>query len=104
KNHISPRRRGSIKHPCPARFLQAAAIDVEMIPAAATAGDCPEEANMGTLRAAIFLATAALLVGTSPLAEARDFTIVGWGGAAQDTQRKVFFQPFAEQEGVTYQE
>lgn len=59
---------------------------------------------MGRLRAATFLATAALAVALAPLAEARDFTIVGWGGAAQDTQRKVFFQPFAEQEGITFQE
>ena len=33
-------------------------------------------------------------------AQARDFTIVGWGGTAQDVQREVYFKPFTEKTGV----
>jgi putative spermidine/putrescine transport system substrate-binding protein len=44
---------------------------------------------------------AALLAGA---AEARDFTVVGWGGAAQDRQRDIYFKPFAEQEGISFKE
>lgn len=37
-------------------------------------------------------------------AEARDFTVVGWGGAAQDRQRELYFEPFAKQEGIAFKE
>jgi putative spermidine/putrescine transport system substrate-binding protein len=45
---------------------------------------------------------AALALGTA--AEARDFTVVGWGGAAQDRQRELYFAPFAKQEGISFKE
>jgi putative spermidine/putrescine transport system substrate-binding protein len=38
------------------------------------------------------------------VAEARDFTVVGWGGAAQDRQRELYFEPFAKEQGVAFKE
>ncbi len=32
-------------------------------------------------------------------AQTRDLTVVGWGGAAQDAQREVYFRPFQQQSG-----
>lgn len=32
-------------------------------------------------------------------AEARDLTVVSWGGNYQDAQRKIYFEPFAKQSG-----
>lgn len=45
---------------------------------------------------------AALMLGNA--AEARDFTIVGWGGAAQDRQREIYFAPFAKEQGIPFKE
>ena len=39
--------------------------------------------------AAAFSASAALVT----VAEARDLTVVSWGGAYQDAQKKVYFEP-----------
>ena len=42
----------------------------------------------------------ALLVGWSVQAvEARDLTVVSWGGNYQDAQRKIYFEPFAKKAG-----
>lgn len=38
------------------------------------------------------------------VAQARDFTVVGWGGVAQDRQRDLYYKPFAEQEGISFKE
>jgi putative spermidine/putrescine transport system substrate-binding protein len=35
---------------------------------------------------------------------ARDFTVVGWGGAAQDRQRTIYFEPFAAQQKIGFKE
>ncbi len=44
---------------------------------------------------------AALAIGVAavfaPQAEARDLTVVSWGGAYQDAQRDVYFRPFMQQ-------
>ena len=45
------------------------------------------------------LAAAALTVGTS-LAAARDLTVTSWGGAYQDAQKEVYFEPFRKQTGI----
>jgi putative spermidine/putrescine transport system substrate-binding protein len=51
------------------------------------------------------LLTAGLLVaGTLATAQARDFTVVGWGGAAQDGQRALYYAPFAKQQGISFKE
>ncbi len=42
------------------------------------------------------LAGAALVAAT---AQARDLTIVSWGGSYQDAQREIFFQPFTAETG-----
>lgn len=44
---------------------------------------------------------ATLATGT---AQARDFTVVGWGGAAQDRQRDIYFAPFAKEQGIAFKE
>ena len=51
----------------------------------------------GTWGAAAALAL--LLAGAEARAQARDLTVVGWGGAAQDAQREVYFRPFQQQSG-----
>jgi len=51
------------------------------------------------------LAAGVLAAATfSDAAMARDFTVVGWGGAAQDRQRDIYFAPFAKQEGIAFKE
>jgi putative spermidine/putrescine transport system substrate-binding protein len=45
------------------------------------------------------LAAAACL--SPPGASARDLTVVGWGGNAQDAQRQIYFQPFSRATGKT---
>ncbi len=52
----------------------------------------------------IFLAAGVAATAMVGVAEARDFTVVGWGGAAQDRQRDIYFKPFAEQEGISFKE
>lgn len=59
---------------------------------------------MRSARAIMSLTAILMALGSASQAQARDFTIVGWGGAAQDAQRDVFFQPFADQEGISYKE
>ncbi len=51
-----------------------------------------------------FAAAAVLAAAIGGQAAARDFTVVGWGGAAQDRQRDIYFAPFAEQEGISFKE
>lgn len=36
----------------------------------------------------------------SASAEARDLTVVSWGGAYQDAQKKVYFEPFQKETGI----
>ncbi len=45
---------------------------------------------------------AAMVAGEA--VEARDFTVVGWGGAAQDRQRELYFEPFASEQGIAFKE
>ena len=54
------------------------------------------------LRNRLGLACAALALLAAPLASAgaRDLTVVSWGGAYQDAQRKIFFEPFTAAEGI----
>lgn len=46
------------------------------------------------------VAFATLVATTAIEAQARDLTITSWGGAYQDAQRQVFFQPFQEKTGI----
>jgi putative spermidine/putrescine transport system substrate-binding protein len=47
------------------------------------------------------LSIAALgLLGTAPMVQARDFTIVSSGGSFQDLQKKIFFEPFAKDQSI----
>lgn len=49
----------------------------------------------------LFGAVAVLAVGlVGGRAEARDLTVVSWGGTYQDAQKKVFFEPFREKAGI----
>jgi putative spermidine/putrescine transport system substrate-binding protein len=52
------------------------------------------------------LAAGMLLAGVAlaPSAEARDLTVVSWGGVLQDAQHKYFFVPFQEQTKIKMQE
>ena len=52
-----------------------------------------------TMKVLATAATAFVLMG--PAAQARDLTIVSFGGNFQDAQRELFFKPFAEQLGKT---
>lgn len=47
------------------------------------------------------LVAAAAMLGLVAAAEARDLTVVSWGGNYQDAQRKIYFQPFAAKLGAT---
>jgi putative spermidine/putrescine transport system substrate-binding protein len=53
------------------------------------------------VRAGVWAATVALaaMAAAAPAAVARDLTVASFGGALQDAQRKVFFQPNQEQKG-----
>lgn len=42
----------------------------------------------------------AALIATTGAANARDLTVVSWGGNYQDAQREIFFQPFSSATGV----
>jgi putative spermidine/putrescine transport system substrate-binding protein len=54
-------------------------------------------------KTAILAAVALTSVSAFSLqAQARDFTIVGWGGTSQDVQREVYFKPFAEKAGIKF--
>ena len=53
-----------------------------------------------SLKAALIASTTLLLIaGTNSAANARDLTVVSWGGNFQDAQRKIFFEPFAKESG-----
>src|SRR3712207_9497725 len=42
----------------------------------------------------------ALIMGAAVTsAEARDLTVVSWGGNYQDAQKKIYFEPFAKKAG-----
>ncbi len=45
-----------------------------------------------------WLGAAALLLSAG-VAQARDLTVVSWGGTYQDAQRQIYFKPFQEQTG-----
>ncbi len=47
------------------------------------------------------LAAAAVLCATASGAAARDFTIVGWGGANQEQRSELLYRPFAQQKGIS---
>ncbi|MFN7001441.1 MAG: extracellular solute-binding protein, partial [Elioraea tepidiphila] len=51
------------------------------------------------MRPLMLAAALAAAVVAAP-AEARDLTIVSWGGAYQDAQRAVYFQPFMQARGI----
>ncbi len=52
------------------------------------------------MRAALkVLAATALGIASVGAVEARDLTVVSWGGSYQDAQRTIFFEPFAEKIG-----
>ena len=50
-----------------------------------------------SLKHALSAAALGLLVGGA--AQARDLTVVSWGGNYQDAQRKIYFKPFSEKTG-----
>ncbi|HSP23845.1 MAG TPA: ABC transporter substrate-binding protein, partial [Saliniramus sp.] len=45
------------------------------------------------------LAATALGIASVGAVEARDLTVVSWGGSYQDAQRTIYFEPFAEKIG-----
>lgn len=56
--------------------------------------------NMRNLTSAVVTAAAIGALGLAGNANARDFTVVSWGGAHQDSQREVYFEPFMEETGI----
>ena len=46
--------------------------------------------------------TAGIALATT--AQARDLAVVSWGGAYQDAQKKVYFEPFKKASGVAMNE
>jgi len=48
----------------------------------------------------VAIAAGVFALGATLSAQARDLTIVSWGGAYQDAQREVYFRPFQEQSGI----
>lgn len=53
-----------------------------------------------TRKAIVSAAVAAVVGATAGAAQARDLTVVSWGGAYQDAQTEVYFDPFREQTGI----
>jgi len=51
-------------------------------------------------RLALAATAGAVLALAAGAADARDLTVVSWGGAYQDAQRDVYFEPFQEATGV----
>ena len=47
-----------------------------------------------------FAATFTAGIALATTAQARDLTVVSWGGAYQDAQKKVYFEPFKKATGV----
>ena len=54
-------------------------------------------ARNSTAATALAGALAAGVLMSAPAAQARDLTIVSWGGAYQDAQRQAYFKPFMDQ-------
>ncbi|MGI6247608.1 MAG: ABC transporter substrate-binding protein [Pseudochelatococcus sp.] len=50
--------------------------------------------------ASAFLVAAGILTAATSAAQARDFTIAGWGGVYQDAQKEAYFKPFATDKGL----
>ena len=46
-----------------------------------------------------FVATFTAGIALATVAQARDLTVVSWGGAYQDAQKKVYFEPFKKAAG-----
>jgi putative spermidine/putrescine transport system substrate-binding protein len=55
-----------------------------------------------TIPSAVILLT--LLMTLTDVAQARDFTIVGWGGTSQKMRREFFFKPFAKSKNIPFLE
>lgn len=53
--------------------------------------------TLGKLALAFSLVAAIAATGT---AQARDLTVVSWGGNYQDAQREIFFEPFSSEKGI----
>ena len=47
----------------------------------------------------LFVATLIAGIGLPKISDARDLTIVSWGGAYQEAQRKAYFDPFMKKTG-----
>ena len=56
---------------------------------------------MQAIKVAALVAVAASAAGG---AQARDLTIAGWGGNYQDAQRSAYFEPFAQEAGLSFVE
>ncbi len=52
---------------------------------------------MKILKASLIACT--VFMGSALAAEARDLTVVSWGGNYQDAQKKIYFEPFAQASG-----
>ncbi|WP_404384529.1 ABC transporter substrate-binding protein [Caenispirillum salinarum] len=52
-------------------------------------------------KAIIATAVAGTIAATAGAANARDLTVVSWGGAYQEAQNEVYFNPFREQTGIS---
>jgi putative spermidine/putrescine transport system substrate-binding protein len=48
-----------------------------------------------------FVATFTVGIALAPATQARDLTVVSWGGAYQDAQKKVYFEPFRKTAGIS---
>jgi len=55
-------------------------------------------------RMIVTLATAAVMAGASVSANARDLSVVSWGGAYQAAQKKVYFDPFKQETKIPLSE
>lgn len=53
-----------------------------------------------TLNFRAALAAGLIALGLAPAAQARDLTIVSWGGVYQDIQRDIYFRPFQQETGI----
>ncbi len=58
---------------------------------------------MGIVRLCMGAASfAAITIGCSAAASARDFTVASWGGAYSEAQREIFLDPFAKEKGIGF--
>ena len=56
---------------------------------------------MSKLKVALgFVATLTAGIALASAAQARDLTVVSWGGAYQEAQKKVYFEPFKKTAGI----